>query len=313
MCFIEIAKVKNFLITLFTGLIFCGCSITPRYHSFGFNLEWKSRNTPRAKSTTSPILAESQLQFAPLHNEIRETKQELHPTAEISHQPVNKYLSVNCEHRAIHFNTQQKPNLQTARTQGSTVSAKTTDTTPSKVGKPIKSAVEKIATPQGIEVLNRKIKIANWLILFSHGPLFYIFWEFSQIKIIGFLEFFIFLSLIGFASIPILIALIHRFELGRKRRTLYYSVNIQNKEAARLLAKYYSRAVIYLFFAGNVLLGIFLLTDKFKMKELFNKINTLEPNNEYVLEQQEKIEFLYDISMVLFYLSLGGIILRLIV
>ena len=143
MCFIEIAKVKNFLITLFTGLIFCGCSITPRYHSFGFNLEWKSRNTPRAKSTTSPILAESQLQFVPLHNEIRETKQELHPTAEISHQPVNKYLSVNCEHRAIHFNTQQKPNLQPARTQGSTVSAKTTDTTPSKVGKPIKSAVEK--------------------------------------------------------------------------------------------------------------------------------------------------------------------------
>lgn len=103
---------------------FCGCSITPRYHSFGFNLEWKSRNTPRAKSTTSPILAESQLQFAPLHNEIRETKQELHPTAEISHQPVNKYLSVNCEHRAIHSNTQQKPNLQPARTQGSTVSAK---------------------------------------------------------------------------------------------------------------------------------------------------------------------------------------------
>jgi hypothetical protein len=49
------------------------------------------------------------------------------------------------------------------------------------------------------------------------------------------------------------------------------------------------------------------------MKELFNKINTLEPNNEYVLGQQEKIEFLYDISMVLFYLSLGGIILRLIV
>lgn len=46
------------------------------------------------------------------------------------------------------------------------------------------------------------------------------------------------------------------------------------------------------------------------MKELFDKINTLEPNNDYVLEQQDKIELLYDISMVMFYLNLGGIILR---
>jgi hypothetical protein len=59
-------------------------------------------------------------------------------------------------------------------------------------------------------------------------------------------------------------------------------------------------------------LGIFLLADKFKMKELFDKINTLEPNNDYVLEQQDKIELLYDVSMVMFYLNLGGIILRLI-
>ena len=79
-----------------------------------------------------------------------------------------------------------------------------------------------------------------------------------------------------------------------------------------MLAKHYSRAVIYLFFAGNILLGIFLLADKFKMKELFDKINTLEPNNDYVLEQQDKIELLYDVSMVMFYLNLGGIILRLI-
>lgn len=40
---------KNFIFALLLGLIFCGCSITPRYHSFGYHLEWK---TPNQHSTT---------------------------------------------------------------------------------------------------------------------------------------------------------------------------------------------------------------------------------------------------------------------
>jgi len=107
--------------------------------------------------------------------------------------------------------------------------------------------------------------------------------------------------------------LAYRFELGTKRRKAYYSVNIQNKEAAQLLAKLYSRSVLYLFFTGNVILGIFLVMDKLKMKERFNKINSLEPNNDFVSEQIEKIELLFDISMLLFYLSLGTLILGLLI
>lgn len=297
----------NLTLGMFLPFFMQSCSITPRYHSFGYHVEWKSFHGKEIEKSNSKCNGDTE------HQTEKYAQQKSAPNAEISPVGVTEVGSNKEEFRRIIKDSPFKYAHPPLRTSLKIESAKTTDTTPSKVGKPIKSAVEKIATPQGIEVLNRKIKMANWLILLSHGPLFYIFWEFSQIKIFGFWEFFIFLSLLGLASIPILIALIHRFELGRKRRTLYYSVNIQNKEAARLLAKYYSRAVIYLFFAGNVLLGIFLLTDKFKMKELFNKINTLEPNNEYVLEQQEKIEFLYDISMVLFYLSLGGIILRLIV
>ena len=70
MCFIEIAKVKNFLITLYTGLIFCGCSITPRYHSFGYNVEWKTRVAQRTKPSASPLSAESQKRSHFNRNEI---------------------------------------------------------------------------------------------------------------------------------------------------------------------------------------------------------------------------------------------------
>ena len=36
------------------------CSITPRYHSFGYNVEWKTRVAQRAKPTAYPLSAESQ-------------------------------------------------------------------------------------------------------------------------------------------------------------------------------------------------------------------------------------------------------------
>lgn len=297
---------KNFLIALLTGLIFSGCSITPRYHSFGYHLEWKSfhgKEIEKSKSQCNGETGKKPEKYAQQKSASNAGKSTVSATGAGSNKEAFGEIIKDSPFKYAHPPLRSSLKIE---------SAKTTDTTPSKVGKPTKSAVEKIVTPQGIEVLNRKIKIANWLIVLSQGPLFYLFWITTQNSFINFWEFFLFLSLLALASIPILIALIHRFELGRKRRSLYYRVNIQNKEAARLLAKHYSRAVIYLFFAGNILLGIFLLADKFKMKELFDKINTLEPNNDYVLEQQDKIELLYDVSMVMFYLNLGGIILRLI-
>ena len=298
---------RNNIVYFFLAvLLFSSCSITPRYHSFGYHLEWKSFHGKEIEKSKSQCNGKTG------HKTEKYAQQKSASNAGKSTVSATEAGSNKEAFREIIKDSPFKYNHAPLRSSLKIESAKTTDTTPSKVGKPTKSAVEKIVTPQGIEVLNRKIKIANWLIVLSQGPLFYLFWNTIQNSFINFWEFFLFLSLLALASIPILIALIHRFELGRKRRSLYYRVNIQNKEAARLLAKHYSRAVIYLFFAGNILLGIFLLADKFKMKELFDKINTLEPNNDYVLEQQDKIELLYDVSMVMFYLNLGGIILRLI-
>jgi hypothetical protein len=52
--------VKNFIIVLLSVLIFCGCSITPRYHSFGYNVEWKTANhrstiQTRPKQSSQPV------------------------------------------------------------------------------------------------------------------------------------------------------------------------------------------------------------------------------------------------------------------
>ena len=41
-------------------IAFSGCSITPRYHSFGYNVEWKTRVAQRTKPSTSLLSAESQ-------------------------------------------------------------------------------------------------------------------------------------------------------------------------------------------------------------------------------------------------------------
>lgn len=63
---------KNFLIALLTGIIFSGCSITPRYHSFGYNVEWKTLGTARAKTSASPthLPSESQKRYHLDRNEI---------------------------------------------------------------------------------------------------------------------------------------------------------------------------------------------------------------------------------------------------
>ena len=63
---------KNFLIALLTGLIFSGCSITPRYHSFGYKVEWKTLGTNQAKSSASPthLPSESQKRYHLDRNEI---------------------------------------------------------------------------------------------------------------------------------------------------------------------------------------------------------------------------------------------------
>lgn len=294
-------------------LLFSSCSITPRYHSFGYNVEWKTRGTTRAKTSASTRSAESHGQVAKQCKDESFIKQESRATADISSSSASNYFSLNHWHVGTQKDSRPNPSLQSFHKPLRTVSAKFTDTTPNRLSVPRNVEVKDVVEPKGIEVLNRKINISNWLILLSHGPLIYIFWRMSQVVFINFWEFFLFLSLSALATIPILIALAYRFELGTKRRKAYYSVNIQNKEAAQLLAKLYSRSVLYLFFTGNVILGIFLVMDKLKMKERFNKINSLEPNNDFVSEQIEKIELLFDISMLLFYLSLGTLILGLLI
>ena len=51
---------KNCLVFLLAILALSSCSITPRYHSFGYNVEWKTRVAQRTKPATTPLSAESQ-------------------------------------------------------------------------------------------------------------------------------------------------------------------------------------------------------------------------------------------------------------
>ena len=290
-------------------LLFSSCSITPRYHSFGYNVEWKTRGTSRSKTTAAARSAESHGPVARPCKDESFIKQESRATADIFSSSASNYFSLNHSHVGKQKESQPNLSLYSLHNPTRIVWSKTKDTTPIKVVKPNTKEVLTIVEPPGIEVLDRKINISNWLIVLSHGPMIYLFWRMIHIPIIDFLDFFIFFALMGLASIPILIALIHRFELGRKRRSLYYRENIQNKEAAQLLSRLYSRSVVYLFFAGNIILGLLILIEKLKMKKLLNKINRLEPNNPFVLREIEKIELFYDIALVIFYLTAGLFIL----
>lgn len=57
---------KNFFVLGFFAAVLLtvisSCSITPRYHSFGYNVEWKTPTAQRTKPTTSPRSAEAQEQ-----------------------------------------------------------------------------------------------------------------------------------------------------------------------------------------------------------------------------------------------------------
>jgi hypothetical protein len=301
--------VKKILLAFLLGLIFSGCSITPRYHSFGYNVEWKTRGTSRSKTPTSARSAESHGQVARQCKDESFIKQESRATTDISSSSASNYFSLNHWHVGTQEDSRPNLSLYSLHKPTRTVRSKTSDTTPIRVVKPHTTEVLTIVEPKGIEVLDRRINISNWLIVLSNGPMIYLFWRMIRIPINDFLDFFIFFALMGLASIPILIALIHRFELGRKRRSLYYRENIQNKEAAQLLSKLYSRSVVYLFFAGNIILGLLILIEKLKMKKLLNKINSLEPNNPFILREIEKIELFYDIALVIFYLTAGLFIL----
>jgi hypothetical protein len=52
----RINRLYFFLVALF----FTSCSITPRYHSFGYNVEWKSPIAQQTKPSASPLSDESQ-------------------------------------------------------------------------------------------------------------------------------------------------------------------------------------------------------------------------------------------------------------
>jgi hypothetical protein len=51
---------KNCLVLALAILALSSCSITPRYHSFGYNVEWKSRIAQQTKPSASPHSNESQ-------------------------------------------------------------------------------------------------------------------------------------------------------------------------------------------------------------------------------------------------------------
>lgn len=68
---------KNCLVLALAILALSSCSITPRYHSFGYNVEWKSRIAQQTKPSAFPLSAESQKESQGETVEIKQAAQ--HP------------------------------------------------------------------------------------------------------------------------------------------------------------------------------------------------------------------------------------------
>jgi hypothetical protein len=79
----RINRLYFFLVALF----FTSCSITPRYHSFGYNVEWKSRIAQQTKPSASPLSNESQKRS---QGETVEIKQAVHHPFTQPQAPIEK-------------------------------------------------------------------------------------------------------------------------------------------------------------------------------------------------------------------------------
>ena len=279
------AKTKFAL--LFLSILFSACSITPKYHSFGYHIEWKqnfNKKEPRTASTKD--MGEKTLEFK---------------AVEQNHNyPKNKTLTVNHleirtpEKIDIARQTTAKPPLQTTYTPRLPVTEflHTSDT-------PITTKqLRKLApNPPIVVKINRHLRIIYAATIAVTIGFFYCFFLVLDYIFYGNIPMYYELVFLGLAVGPILLCVfaIFQFRLFNKRQKILSELYVKNLKAVRMLKTLDDMSYVGLLL-GVIGAPIYHIIWYFT----FKKLESLEPNNPYIELRKRKTKW----NMAPGYLSL---------
>ena len=269
-----------FLVTLF----FTSCSITPRYHSFGYNVEWKTRVAQRTKPTTSPLSAESQKLSQGDCIEITET----------AHRPLTK-RQASIEKQGNYREEIQKTFGTIHKRLGLELQSDTQNLETDSI-KP--RVVKKENKHPDLQRVNSKIWATNVILLADAISTPLLIRNNRDNETYGFI---IYVLLV--APLIFFLVLANRIWLGVKRRKLRYMANMSDKIAIDILQVASDGAIWSVIFAPLVFTTPLLY---YIMKQNFKAIEQREPNNPFVQRENRRINRLYIISTII---SLATLIL----
>ena len=260
------------------------CSITPRYHSFGYNVDWKTRIAQRTKPTTSPLSAESQKLSQGDCIEITET----------AHRPLTK-RQASIEKQGNYHEEIQKTFGTIHKRLGLELQSNTQNLETDSI-KP--RVVKKENKHPDLQRVNNKIWATNVILLADAISTPLLIRNNRDNETYGFI---IYVLLV--APLIFFLVLANRIWLGVKRRKLRYMANMSDKIAIDILQVASDGAIWSVIFAPLVFTTPLLY---YIMKQNFKAIEQREPNNPFVQRENRRINRLYIISTII---SLATLIL----
>ena len=253
------------------------CSITPRYHSFGYNVEWKTRVAQRTKPSASPLSAESQKESLGERFEIEELAH--HPFTK-SQAPIEKQENHRQEIEKT-FGTTHK--ILVLELQSDTQNLETDSIKP--------RVIKKENKHPDLQRVNNKIWATNIILLADAISTPLLIRNNRDNETYGFI---IYVLLV--APLIFVLVLWNRIRLGVKRRKLRYMANMSDKIAIYNLRLAYDSAIW-----SVILAPLFITTPLlyFIMKQIFKAVEKREPNNPFVQRENRKINRLYILSAII--------------
>jgi hypothetical protein len=271
---------------LFLAILLSACSITPKYHSLGYHIEWKHNFKQNERSSaTKNIIAENTREMYTVDQKAQCLKTQNPEKREII---APKKLAIVARPATRKQAQQSKYTSYRALTNY----AQTSDT-------PITTKqLRKLApNPPAVVKINqllRPIRVAMFALFATYTYSFFLLFE---TIFYGFVVTYPNLLVLGVTIAPILFLILSRLEikLFRKRQKIMNELYVKKPEAIRLL-KSLDSSIYLVFLIPYIGTPIYHLI----WDHIFKKLQLLEPNNPYIELRKRKTRW----NMVPGYLSL---------
>jgi hypothetical protein len=280
-------KAKTKFALLFLSILFSACSITPKYHSFGYHIEWKQNFNKKEPHTAST-------------KNVGEKTREFNAVAQNHNYPKNKTLTVN------HLEIRTPKKIDIARQTTSKTTQQTTYKSRLPATEFLHTSDTPITTkqlrklapnPPTVVKINRHLRIIYAATIAVAIGFCYCFFLVLEYIFYGYLFMNSNLVFLGLVLGPILLCVfaIFQFRLFNKRQKILSELYVKNLKAVRMLKTLDDMSYVGLLL-GVIGAPIYHIIWYFT----FKKLESLEPNNPYIELRKRKTKW----NMAPGYLSL---------